>query len=82
MKKKILLFEPDWLLSKTLLEQISLNDDFDITEAGSFDDAKYQLKKSSFDLIIIGTDRKRYCLLSIGQFIKEAKITNIILVML
>ena len=79
MKKKILLFEPDWLLRKTLIEQISLNEDFDITELSSLQDAKYRLEKSSFDLVIIGTDQGSYRLSSIGQFIKEAKITNIVL---
>ena len=81
MKKKILLFEPDWLLRKTLIEQISLKDDFEITELSSFKDAQYRLEKSSFDLIIIGTDQGSYSLSSIRQFIKEAKITNIVLFM-
>ena len=40
MKKKILLFEPDWLLRKTLIEQISLNEDCDITELSSLQDLK------------------------------------------
>ena len=79
MKKKILLFEPDKLLRQTLIEQISLNEDFDITELSSLQDAKYRLEKSSFDLVIIGTDQGSYRLSSIGQFIKEAKITNIVL---
>ena len=79
MKKKILLFEPDWLLRKTLIEQISFNDDFDITELSSFEDLRCEVNKSSFDLIIIGTDQGSYRFPSIGQFIKEAKITNIVL---
>ena len=79
MKKKILLFEPDKLLRKTLIEQISLNDDFDITELSSFEDLRCEVNKSSFDLIIIGTDQGSYRFPSIGQFIKEAKITNIVL---
>ena len=81
MKKKILLFEPDGLLRKTLLEQILLNKDFHISEASSLDGIKYQLTKSSFDLIIISTDREAYGLSSIGQFIKENEITNIVLFM-
>ena len=79
MKKKILLFEPDRLLRKTLIEQISLNEDFDITELSSFEDLKYGVNKSSFDLIIIGTDQGSYSFSSIRKFIKEAKITNIVL---
>ena len=79
MKKKILLFEPDKLLRKTLIEQISLNDDFDINELINFEDLKYGVNKSSFDLIIIGTDEGSYRFSSIREFIKEAKIMNIVL---
>ena len=79
MKKKILLFEPDGLLRKTLLEQILLNKDFHISEASSLDGIKHQLTKSSFDLIIISTDSEAYGLSSIGRFIKEAEIKNIVL---
>jgi hypothetical protein len=82
MKKKILLFEPDELFRNTLLEQISLNKDFDVTEVSSFDDVQYQLVKSSFDLLIMGTDTKTYRLSSIGRFIKDAKITSVVLFMI
>ena len=82
MKKKILLFEPDGLLKNTLLDQVSLNKDFEINEASDLKAIQYQLNKSSFDLIIMGTDKKAYSLCSIGQFIKEAEITNIILFMI
>ena len=78
MKKKILLFEPDGLLKNTLLDQVSHNRDFEISEASDLKAIQYQLKKSSFDLIIMGTDKKAYSLCSIGKFIKEVKITNII----
>ena len=81
MNKRILLFEPDGLLRKTLLEQILLNKEFHVAEASSFEDIKYQLTKSSFDLIIISTDRETYRLSSIGQFIKENEIANIVLFM-
>ena len=81
MQKKFLLFEPDELLRNTLLEQISINRDFDVKEVSSFEDVQSQLEKSSFDLIIMGTDREGYCLSSIRQFIKEAKITNVVLFM-
>ena len=79
MKKKILLFEPDGLLRNTLQEQISLNKDFEVTLVGGFEDVKCQLKLSSFDLIIMSTDNEVYSLSSMQRFIKEAKITNIVL---
>ena len=81
MNKRILLFEPDGLLRKTLLEQILLYKEFHVAEASSFEDIKYQLTKSSFDLIIINTDREAYRLSSIVQFIKENEIANIVLFM-
>ena len=82
MKKKILLFEPDGLLKNTLLDQVSLNKDFEINEASDLKAIQYQLNKSSFDLIIMGTDKKAYSLCSIEKFIKEVKIRNIILFMI
>ena len=82
MKKKILLFEPDGLLKNTLLDQVSLNKDFEINEASDLKAIQYQLNKSSFDLIIMGTDKKAYSLSSIGKFIKEVEIINIILFMI
>jgi DNA-binding response OmpR family regulator len=82
MKKKILLFEPDELFRNTLLEQISLNKDFAVTEVSSFDDVQSQLVKSSFDLLIMGTDTEAYRLSSIGRFIKDAKITSVVLFMI
>ena len=82
MRKKILLFEPDTLLKKTLLEQLSLNKDLEINYSDNFEDVQCKLKKSSFDLLIMGTDRKPFCLSSIGRFIKETKVTNIVLFMI
>ena len=79
MQKNFLLFEPDELLRKTLLEQISINRDFDVNDVSSFEDVQSQLKKSSFDLIIMGTDREAYRFTSIVQFIKKAKIKDIVL---
>ena len=79
MKKKILLFEPNETLRKTLLEQLSLNRDFDVNEVGTFEGIEYQLNKSSFDLIIMGTDREAYRFTSIVQFIKKVKIKDIVL---
>ena len=81
MNKKILLFEPDGLLRKILLEQILLSKACYVAEASSFEDIKYQLTKSSFDLIIISTDREAYGLSSIRQFIEENEVTNIVLFM-
>ena len=82
MKKKIIFFEPDRLLKNTLLEQLSLNKDFEITEISNLEGIQYKLKKSSFDLIILGTDRENYSPFSIRQFIKEAEISNIVLFMI
>jgi DNA-binding response OmpR family regulator len=82
MKKKILFFEPDKLLRNTLLEQILLNKDFEVIQAHSFADIQNQNKKSSFDLIIMGTDRKTYCLSSIRRFIKDAEIMSVFLFMI
>jgi DNA-binding response OmpR family regulator len=82
MKKKIILFEPDGLLKYTLLDQISLNRDFEINEVSDLTDIQYLLKKSSFDLIIMDTNREAYSLSSIRRFIKEAEITNIVLFMI
>ena len=82
MKKKILLFEPDDLLRNTLTDQLSPNKDLEIHGSGNFEDVQYQLRKSSFDLIIMGTDREAFCLCSIGRFIKEIKIKNRILFMI
>ena len=81
MKKKIIFFEPDRLLKNILLEQISLNKDLEIIEISNLEDIQYQLKKSSFDLIILGTDRENYTPSSIRQFIREAEIANIVLFM-
>ena len=82
MKKKIILFEPDGLLKNTLLDQISLNRDYEINKVSDLIDIQYLLKKSSFDLIIMGTNRETYSLSSIRQFIKEAEISNIVLFMI
>ena len=82
MKKKILLFEADTLLRNTLLEQLSLNKDLEINGSGKLEDVQYQLKSSSFDLIIMGTDREAFRLSSIGRFIKQTAITNRVLFMI
>ena len=82
MKKKIILFEPNRLLKNTLLEQISLNKDFEINKVSNFEGIQNQLTKSSFDLIIMGTDREAHSLSLVGKFITEAKITNRILFMI
>ena len=82
MKKKIILFEPDRLIKNTLLDQISLNRDFEINEVSDLTDIQYLLKKSSFDLIIMGTNREAYSLSAIRQFIKKSEVSNIVLFMI
>ena len=82
MKKKILLFEPDKLLRNTLMDQISLNKDFDVIGVSVFDDVLNQLDQSSFDLKIMGTDSKTYRLSYMGRLIKDAKIKGVVLFMI
>ena len=82
MKKKIILFEPNGLLKNTLLDQITLNRDIEINDVSDLTDIQYLLKKSSFDLIIMGTNSENYSLSSIRQFIKKADISNIVLFMI
>tara|TARA_B100001057_G_scaffold85931_1_gene81793 strand:- start:43 stop:726 length:684 start_codon:yes stop_codon:yes gene_type:complete len=82
MNKRILLFEPNGLLRKALLEQILANKEFHASEASSFEDIKNQLAKSSFDLIIISTDKEASGLCSIVKFITEAEISSIVLFMI
>ena len=82
MKKKIILFEPNGLLKNTLLDQLTLNRDIEINDASDLTNIQYLLKKSSFDLIIMGTNRETYSLSSIRQFIKKADISNIVLFMI
>ena len=79
MQKNFLLFEPDELLRNTWLEQISINRDLNVKAVSTFEDLQSQLKKSSFDLIIMGSDREIYCFSSIRRFIKEAEITDVVL---
>ena len=79
MQKNFLLFEPDELLRNTWLEQISINRDLHVKAVSTFEDLQSQLKKSSFDLIIMGSDREIYCFSSIRRFIKEAEISNAVL---
>ena len=79
MQKNFLLFEPDELLRNTWLEQLSINRDLHVKAVSTFEDLQSQLKKSSFDLIIMGSDREIYCFSSIRRFIKEAEITNVVL---
>ena len=79
MKKKILLFEPDELIRRTLIEQISLKRDLEVISVGNFENVTFQLKQSSFDLIIMGTDRGIYTVEALRKLIKDARIKNIIL---
>ena len=82
MKKKILLFEPDGFFSNTLQEHISLNRDYDVTEVSSLESIEYELRRSPFELIIMGTDQEKNRLDLIEKFIKKEKITNKILFMI
>ena len=82
MRNKIIFFEPDELLKNTLLHQISSNRDFEINEVNDPTDIQSLLKKTSFDLIIMGTNKETYSLSSIRQFIKKAGIPNIVLFMI
>ena len=79
MKKKILLFEPNELIRRTLIEQISLRRDLEVIAVGSFENVEFQIKQSSFDLIIMSTDRGIYTVEALRKLIKDAKINNIIL---
>ena len=81
MKKRILLFEPDQVIRSTLLQKITLKKNFEIVETDSLKNVKRQLEKSSFELLIMGTDQASYSLTSLRQFIKGEKITNLILFM-
>jgi len=79
MKKKILLFEPNEFIRRTLIEQISLRGDLEVIASGSFENVAFQLKQSSFDLIIMDTDRGIYTVEALRKLIKDARIKNIIL---
>ena len=79
MKKKILLFEPDEVIRSTLVEKITLKKNFEVVDTGSLENIELQLEKSSFELLIMGTDQDLYSLKSLRQFIEGAKITNLIL---
>ncbi len=81
MKKKILLFEPDGVTRRTLLEKITFRKNFEVVDVGSFEDVEFQLQKSSFELLIMGTDQGLYSFNSLQQFIERAKIANLILFM-
>ena len=81
MKKKILLFEPNELIRRTLIEQISSRRDLEVIAVGSFENVEFQIKQSSFDLIIMGTDRGLYSVKALRKLIKDAKIKKIILFM-
>jgi len=81
MKKKILLFEPNQILGITLMEQLLINKDYDITLANSLCDFRQHAEKSIFDLLILGEHEESHSISSFLGFIKEAHITNKILFM-
>ncbi len=82
MKKRILLFEFNNLLRNILVEQISNNKNFDLVEASSLNDLRWEAKNSLFDLIIMDTDQDAHNIYLIDQFIEEAQISNKILFMI
>ena len=81
MKKRILLFEPNEVIRSTLLEKITLKKNFEVVDTENLENVELQLKKSSFDLIILGTNQGLYSFKLLRQFIEKAKITNLILFM-
>tara|TARA_Y100001954_G_scaffold226007_1_gene267323 strand:- start:368 stop:1045 length:678 start_codon:yes stop_codon:yes gene_type:complete len=82
MKKRILLFEPDEVIRRTLLEKITLKKNFEVIDTDKLENVELQLRKSSFELLIMGTNQGLYNLTSLRQFIERAKITNLIIFMI
>lgn len=81
MKKKILLLESNETLRGALSEQLIINKYFDVTLVGSLQDAKWHIDKSTFDLLILGENKKSYSISSFLKFVKETQINNKILFM-
>ena len=81
MKKKILVFEHNETLGLSLLEQLIKNKGFEIILVNSLKDVQLHIKKTSFDLLILGENVKAYSISSFLKFIKETQITNKILFM-
>ena len=81
MKKRILIFEPNETLSSALIEQLVINKNFEVIQASNLDNIVYEIKRSSFHLLIIGLDRGAFSLSSVKKFILEMQITNKILFM-
>ena len=81
MKKRILLFEPNKVIRNNLLEKITLKKNFEVVDTDSLENVELQLEKSSFELLIMGTNQGLYSLTSLRQFVEGAKITNLILFM-
>lgn len=79
MKKKILFFEPNKALRSSLIEQLLINKNLEVVSADSLNDVEYNIKKSPFDLIIMGTDQEVYNLSLVIKFIKETNIASKIL---
>ena len=79
MKKRILFFEPNETLSSALIEQLVINKNFEVIQASNLDNIVYEIKRSSFHLLIIGLDRGAFSLSSVKKFILEMQITNKIL---
>ena len=79
MKKKILFFEPNVILRTALLDQIIINNNFDVIQSKSLQDVKSHIEKSPVDLLIMGEDGGTHSLSSIMKFVEEIGFTNKIL---
>ena len=79
MKKRILFFEPNETLSSALIELLVINKHFEVIQASNLDNIIYEVKRSPFQLLIIGLDREAFSLSSVKMFILEMQITNKIL---
>ena len=81
MKKRILFFEPDETLSGALMEQLVIKKKFEVIKVTNLDSITYEVKRSPFDLLIIGLGRGSFSLSLVKKFILEMQITNKILLM-
>jgi len=81
MKKRILFFEPNETLSGALIEQLVINKNFEVIQVSDFNTITSEIKRSPYELLIIGSDRGAFELSYVKKFILEEQITNKILFM-
>ena len=81
MKKRILFFEPNEMISGALIEQLVINKNYEVIQVSNLDTITFEIKRSPFDLLIIGSDRGAFRLSSVKKFILKEQITNKILFM-